>query len=108
MPHRPSTSAQGVPSAVEGRAPESPAHAKYLKGTPIRYYRPTGSADVRRLVDGGFQAFNAGRLSEACHIFTAKMLAPANDTTIGLTVAGAVTPPGPGGRGVALLCAGLV
>src|SRR5262249_44178248 len=108
MPHRPSTSAQGVPSAVEGRAPESPAHAKYLKGTPIRYYRPTGSADVRRLVDGGFQAFNAGRLSEACHIFTAKMLAPANDTTIGLTVAGALTPAGLGGCVIELMERGLI
>src|SRR5215510_2781507 len=28
------------------------------------YYRPLGSADVRALIDGGFQAFNAGRLSE--------------------------------------------
>ena len=30
--------------------------------------------DVRQLIDGGFQAFNAGRLSEACHIFADKML----------------------------------
>jgi hypothetical protein len=38
---------------------------------------------VRSLVDDGFQAFNAGRLSEACQIFAEKMLDPANDTTIG-------------------------
>jgi deoxyhypusine synthase len=48
-------------------------------------------------VDNGFQAFNAGRLSEACHIFADKMLAPKNDTTIGLTIAGAMTPAGLGG-----------
>ena len=47
---------------------------------------------TRQLVDDGFQAFNAGRLSEACHIFTDKMLDPAHDTTIGLTIAGAMTP----------------
>ena len=75
------------------RSPGAPKGAKsFLKGKPIRYYRPKGSAAVRTLIDEGFQAFNAGRLSEACQIFTEKMLAPANDTTIGLTVAGALTP----------------
>ena len=80
----------------------------YLKGKPIRYYRPRGSADVRQLIDGGFQAFNAGRLSEACHIFADKMLAPENDTTIGLTVAGALTPAGLGGCVIELMERGLV
>ena len=72
------------------RAPGAPGHNPkgYLSGKPITYYRPRGSADVRHLIDNGFQAFNAGRLSEACHIFTEKMLDPVNDTTIGLTVAG--------------------
>ena len=44
------------------------------------------------LIDEGFQAFNAARLGEACRIFTDKMLAPEHDTTIALTVAGALTP----------------
>ena len=81
------------------RAPGSAAsHGQnHLDGAAIRYYRPKGSDDIRRLIDDGFQAFNAGRLSEACHIFTDKMLAPENDTTIGLTVAGALTPAGLGG-----------
>ena len=70
---------------------------QYLSGKPIKYYRPKGSADIRHLIDEGFQAFNAGRLSEACGIFTEKMLAPENETTIGLTVAGAMTPAGVGG-----------
>jgi deoxyhypusine synthase len=90
------------------RAPGSPGHAQYLKGTPIRYYRPTGSADVRALIDDGFQAFNAGRLSEACKIYADKMLAPANDTTVGLTVAGALTPAGLGGCVIELMERGLV
>src|SRR3954464_1587910 len=90
------------------RAPGSPGHAQYLKGKQIRYYRPTGSAEVRALIDGGFQAFNAGRLSEACHIYSEKMLAADNDTTIGLTVAGALTPAGLGGCVIELMERGLV
>src|SRR5215831_8808554 len=81
------------------RAPGSPGHSRqqFLSGKPIRYYRPTGSAAIRTLIDEGFQAFNAGRLSEACKIFSEKMLEPSDDTTIGLTIAGAMTPAGLGG-----------
>ena len=86
----------------------SSSTTRHLSGDPIRYYRPRGSADVRRLVDEGFQAFNAGRLSEACHVFADKMLDPANDTTIGLTVAGALTPAGLGGCVIELMERGLV
>ncbi len=81
---------------------------EYLRGKPITYYRPQGSAGVRTLIDEGFQAFNAGRLSEACHIFTDGMLDPAHDTTIGLTVAGAMTPAGLGGCMIELMERGLV
>ena len=110
MPHRPSTNAQGAPSKAEGPAPGSPGHGpgQYLQGKQIRYYRPRGSADVKHLIDHGFQAFNAGRISEACHIFSDKMLAPASDTTIGLTVAGALTPAGLGGCVIELMDRGLI
>ncbi len=92
------------------RTPGSPGRPVkgHLDGEPIRYYRPRGSADVRQLIDHGFQAFNAGRLSEACRIFTDKMLEPSNDTTIGLTVAGALTPAGLGGCIIELMERGLV
>jgi deoxyhypusine synthase len=94
---------------VPHRAPGSPGTAQdYLTGRQIRYYRPRGSQEVRDLVDNGFQAFNAGRLSEACQIFTEKMLAPENDTTVGLTVAGALTPAGLGGCVIELMERGLV
>jgi deoxyhypusine synthase len=95
---------------VPHRAPGSPPHtsASYLSGKQIRYYRPAGSADVRRLIDEGFQAFNAARLSEACHIFSDRMLLPEHDTTIGLTVAGALTPAGLGGCMIELMERGLV
>src|SRR6059058_5448705 len=95
MPHRsPGSTGQGP--------------GQYLHGKQIRYYRPTGSPDVRQLIDGSFQAFNAGRLAEACHIYSDKMLAPASDTTIGLTMAGALTPAGLGGCVIELMDRGLV
>jgi deoxyhypusine synthase len=95
---------------VPHRAPGAPGQSAsdYLRGKPIKYHRPRGSQDVRQLIDAGFQAFNAGRLSEACHIYTDKMLAPENDTTIGLTVAGALTPAGLGGCIIELMDRGLV
>ena len=61
-----------------------------------------------RSIDDGFQAFNAARLSEACHIYADKMLAPDNDTTIGLTLAGALTPAGLGGCLIELMERGLI
>src|SRR5215467_8390129 len=92
------------------RAPGSPSRGprQYLTGRPITYYRPSGNPAIRQLIDGGFQAFNAGRLSEACQIFSRKMLAPDNDTTIGLTVAGALTPAGLGGCIIELMERGLI
>jgi deoxyhypusine synthase len=95
---------------VPHRAPGASGGRKghYLSGKPIKYYRPRGSADIRALVDDGFQAFNAARLSEACHIYADKMLAPESDTTIGLTVAGALTPAGLGGCVIELMERGLI
>jgi deoxyhypusine synthase len=92
------------------RAPGSPGHSKagFLTGKPITYYRPKGSAAITTLVADGFQAFNAGRLSEASQIYADKMLAPENDTTIGLTIAGAMTPAGIGGCVIELMERGLV
>jgi deoxyhypusine synthase len=92
------------------RAPGSPGKTRqpFLTGKPIRYYRPKGSQEIRHLIDEGFQAFNAGRLSEASQIFAEKMLDPASETTIGLTVAGALTPAGLGGCVIELMDRGLV
>jgi len=88
-------------------APEPP-RPKILSGKPIKYYRPKGSQELRHLVDEGFQAFNAARLSEACAIFSEKMLAADQDTTIGLTIAGALTPAGLGGCVIEMMERGLI
>jgi deoxyhypusine synthase len=95
---------------VPHRAPGSPGSSSHnhLSGKPIAYYRPRGSAEVRALIDEGFQAFNAARLGEACRIFSERMLDPENDTTIGLTLAGALTPAGLGGCIAELMERGLV
>src|SRR3954465_6970703 len=92
------------------RAPGSPGKSRqqYLSGKPIRYYRPKGSADIRHLIDEGFQAFNAGRLSEACVIFADKMLAPETHPPLGLTIAGAMAPAGLGCCVIELMERGLV
>ena len=92
------------------RQPGSPTRTRqsYLSGKPIGFYRPRGSADIRHLIDEGFQAFNAARLSEACRVFSDKMLDPANDTTIGLTLASAMTPAGVGGCVIEMMDRGLV
>ena len=92
------------------RVPGTPGKSRqpFLSGKPIRYYRPKGSQEIRHLIDEGFQAFNAGRLSEAAQIFAEKMLDPATDTTIGLTVAGALTPAGLGGCIIEMMDRGLI
>jgi deoxyhypusine synthase len=95
---------------VPHRQPGAPGKTQqdYLSGKPIGFYRPRGSAEIRHLIDEGFQAFNAARLSEACRIFSDKMIDPASDTTIGLTLAGAMTPAGIGGCVIEMMDRGLV
>jgi deoxyhypusine synthase len=53
-----------------------------------------GSVGAADLVEKYFLAYNAGRLREACRLFTEKMLRP--DSTVGLSLAGALTPAGLG------------
>jgi deoxyhypusine synthase len=50
---------------------------------------------VEALVDSYFQAYNAGRLREACQLYAKKMLEP--NVTVGMSLTGALTPAGLGG-----------
>ena len=52
---------------------------------------------IVELIDQQFQAYNSARLNEAAHLFADEMLSPEKDVTIGLTMAGALTPAGLGG-----------
>lgn len=69
--------------------------AKILKGKPIWRNPIPKNVDVTTLVDKHFQAYNAGRLREACHLFVEKMLK--GNVTVGLSITGALTPAGLGG-----------
>src|SRR5687767_11716737 len=78
------------PSGIQG----GQKNHGYLRGDRIDPTPITGAMTVKALVDGTFQAYNAARLREACHLFTRKMLEP--DVTVGLTITGALTPAGLG------------
>jgi deoxyhypusine synthase len=68
--------------------------SKFLSGKKIDPRRITAGMSVVDLVDGTFQAYNAARLREACHLLARKMLD--DDVTVGLTMTGALTPAGLG------------
>jgi deoxyhypusine synthase len=105
MPHRPDH-IHPNPNPEHGDA--SPAMEDYLGGPPIVPQRITADISVADLIDTAFQAYNAGRLNEACRLFAQKMLKPENDVTIALTVAGAMTPAGVGGAIMSLMEYGAV
>ena len=54
----------------------------------------TRSTSLTGLIDKTFLAYNAGRLREACQIFTQKMLQ--DDVLVGMSLTGALTPAGIG------------
>ena len=54
----------------------------------------TGETPLPHLVEEAFLSYNAGRIREACRLFTTKMLA--DDVTVGLSLSGALTPAGLG------------
>jgi deoxyhypusine synthase len=66
----------------------------YLRGQRIDPTAITGAEQVADLVDNAFLAYNAGRLREGCQLFTTRMLQP--DTTVGMSLTGAMTPAGIG------------
>jgi deoxyhypusine synthase len=78
------------PSGIQGGQKD---HA-FLSGARIDPTPLAGATTVQALVDGTFQAYNAARLREACHLFTHRMLEP--DVTVGLSITGALTPAGLG------------
>lgn len=69
--------------------------SRFLTGKKITTTPIKKNINVTDLVDNYFQAYNAGRLNEACNLFTQKMLE--DDVTIGISLTGALTPAGLGG-----------
>jgi len=84
-----------------------PHRDKYLSGKRIQPRGITGKEKLVNLVDENFLAYNSARLKEACHLFADKMLEP--DVTVGMSLAGALTPAGLGCSAVVpLIKAGFV
>jgi deoxyhypusine synthase len=80
---------------------------QYLRGRRILPSPVTGKETLPELIDGAFLAYNGGRLQEACRLFTEKMARP--KVTVGMSLAGAMTPAGLGAAVVVpLIKAGLV
>jgi deoxyhypusine synthase len=72
-------------------------HSKYIHTISHKRIDPpavTARTSFPQLIDEVFLSYNAGRLREACRLFTTKLLAPA--TTVGFSLAGALTPAGLG------------
>jgi deoxyhypusine synthase len=67
---------------------------QYLSGKRILPKPITGKESLPDLIDETFLAYNAGRLQEACRLFAEKMLQ--SNVTIGMSLAGAMTPAGIG------------
>ncbi len=85
-----------------------PTQSDYLSGPQILPHRIYPNMTVAELIDQQFQAYNAARLYEAAHLYAEEMLAPEKDVTVGLTMAGALTPAGLGGCILTLMEYGFV
>ncbi|HSW46560.1 MAG TPA: deoxyhypusine synthase [Phycisphaerae bacterium] len=71
---------------------------RFLCGQRILPQPITGKESLPDLIDRVFLAYNASRLQEACRLFAERMLVP--DVTVGMSLAGALTPAGLGGSAV--------
>ena len=76
------------------RKKQCPHKAKYLSGKRIMPRGITGKEKLPELIDEVFLAYNSARLKEGCRLFVDKMLRP--DVTVGMSLAGALTPAGLG------------
>jgi deoxyhypusine synthase len=93
---------------VHKQKQHEPTQNELLSGPRILPHRIRPNMTVTELIDQQFQAYNAARLLEAAQLFTQKMLDPQEDVTIGLTMAGALTPAGLGGCLISLMEYGFV
>src|SRR4030042_4227123 len=71
-----------------------PNKKKYLSGRKIFPPPLTGKESLVNMIDDVFLAYNSARLREGCQLFTGKMLG--NNVTVGMSLAGALTPAGMG------------
>lgn len=81
---------------------------KFFCGKKIAAAKLKKGLKVTELVDNYYQAYNSARLSEACRLLTEKMLDPKKDVTMGITLAGALTPAGMSGLVVSMMEKGFI
>ena len=67
---------------------------RFLHGQRIEPPPIDANISIVDLIDKTFNAYNAARFREACHLFSERMLA--DDVTVGMSVSGAMTPAGLG------------
>ncbi len=84
---------EGLGKKMSEKKHNCPSKAKYLSGKRILPEPIAGATDIVRLVDN-MDAYNAGRLRAACHLLKDKY--SKEDVTVGLSIAGALTPAGLG------------
>ncbi|MFC1630178.1 deoxyhypusine synthase [Patescibacteria group bacterium] len=80
----------------------------FLSGKKIRARKLKKNLKVSELVDNYYQAYNSARLNEACRLLVEKMLVSKRDVTIGMTLAGALTPAGMSGQIVSMMQKGFI
>lgn len=89
------------------KAKKCPNKHKYLSGKRIMPKGITGRETLTDIIENTFNAYNGARLKEGCKLFVEKMLA--DDVTVGMSLAGALTPAGLGAACVVpLINAGFV
>ncbi len=76
------------------RKKKYPLKSRYLSGKRIMPKGLTGREKLEDLMQETFLAYNSARLMEGCRLFAQKMLEP--DVTVGMSLAGALTPAGLG------------
>src|SRR5438874_12800355 len=67
---------------------------RFLHGQRIEPPPIDANISIVDLIDKTFNAYNAARFREACHLFSERMLA--DDVTVGMSVSGAMTRAGLG------------
>lgn len=85
---------QQMTSPVWLRDKACPRRNAYLAGQRIAPPGLTGTESLAEVVERAMLAYNGARLREGCELLVKKMLEP--DVTVGLTLAGALTPAGLG------------
>ena len=69
-------------------------HKHFLHGAKIDPPPIEADVSIVDLIDRTFNAYNAGRFREACHLFTRRILE--HDVVVGVSLSGAMTPAGLG------------